>query len=708
VLGYNPEKPLMYTEKKLLLKLSYEVNSIRNKKDLSRVINDKLRKLFHFKNIVIFVLSEDCPENSFMFSSGEPTNINHLFAGAANMNDHMLNCWDMVLASDDALVFDMSEVSRQSHVPEYLRHEYEQGILEKMTITLRVGERSFGVFCVNATEKGSFTDQVLQLIKCVAYQLSISILNIIANEDIHQREQEKTRILAFSNAIASVRDKNVLAKLLKKQLKELFNITDYVIHALSDDKTKHSPILFDPDANFAKHPDFQQLIHKPAEVNDGVFDVILASCDPVFFNVADWDDLPARPIYIEAARAEGLKQMVGVSICIGQERIAVMNFKHENYSMIIRQKTLFESIISQIAITICNIIANEKIRIQLAEINSYKQRLEEEKIYLKEEIDISHNYAEIIGDSPVMQKVFRLISQVSSSDSTVLILGETGTGKELVARAIHNNSPRRSKLMVKVNCAALPANLIESELFGHERGSFTGATERRLGKFELANGGTLFLDEIGEMPLDLQVKLLRALQEREIERVGGRETISVDVRIVAATNRDLEAEMAAGRFRSDLYYRLNIFPISLPSLRERREDIPTLATIFLHRFNKKAGKRIKKIGDQAMRDMMKYNWPGNIRELEHLIERSILLADGDTIKDIPFSTQKADMTESAMKDEALIIPMDDRERLHILQVLKYCKGKVGGPLGAAELLQIPASTLFSKIKKHAIDKTEFS
>jgi transcriptional regulator with GAF, ATPase, and Fis domain len=698
----------MYTETQFLLNLSYDINSIRNKRDLSRVINDKLPKLFHFKNIVIFVLSQDCPENSFMFSSGEPTTISHLLESAANMNCQMQNCWDRIVASDSALLFDMADISSQAYVPGYLRHEFDQGILEKMTITFRVGEHSIGVFCVNATEKDSFTDQVIQLIKCVAYQLSISILNIIANEEIQHREQEKTRILAFSNTIASVRDKNVLAKLLKKQLKELFNITDYVIHALSDDKTKHSPILFDPAAKFAGHPDFLKLINSPADVNDGVFDKILASEDPVFFNVAEWDDLPSRPVYIEAARAEGLQQMVGVSICIGQERIGVMNFQHDDYRMIVRQKTLFKSIISQIAITVCNIIANEKIRNQLTQINAYKQRLEEEKIYLKEEIDISHNYAEIIGDSPVMQKVFRLISQVSSSDSTVLILGETGTGKELVARAIHNNSPRHNKLMVKVNCAALPANLIESELFGHERGSFTGATERRLGKFELANGGTLFLDEIGEMPPELQVKLLRALQEREIERVGGKGTISVDVRIIVATNRDLQAEMAAGRFRSDLYYRLNIFPIDLPALRERREDIPALATAFLDRFTKKAGKRIKTIGNQAMRDMMKYNWPGNIRELEHLIERSILLTEGDTLNDIPFSLQKADPQEAVMHEETLIIPMDDRERLHIIQVLKYCKGKVGGPLGAADLLQIPASTLFSKMKKHGICKSEFS
>jgi transcriptional regulator with GAF, ATPase, and Fis domain len=266
--------------------------------------------------------------------------------------------------------------------------------------------------------------------------------------------------------------------------------------------------------------------------------------------------------------------MAGVSIRLGKEAIAVMNFKQDASNQFATKKPLFKSICSQLAIAVSNVLANEKIENQLHQIEKYKQQLEEEKIYLQEEIQTSHNYSEIIGESPAMKKVFQMVKLVASSDSTVLLLGETGTGKELIARAIHNSSPRKHKLMIKINCAALPANLIESELFGHEKGSFTGAIERRIGKFELANHGTLFLDEIGEMPLELQVKLLRALQEKEIERVGGKITIKTDVRIIAATNRDLEKLVEEGKFRIDLYYRLHIFPIHLPPLRERREDIP--------------------------------------------------------------------------------------------------------------------------------------
>ncbi|MDR3680621.1 MAG: sigma-54 dependent transcriptional regulator [Flavipsychrobacter sp.] len=313
-------------------------------------------------------------------------------------------------------------------------------------------------------------------------------------------------------------------------------------------------------------------------------------------------------------------------------------------------------------------------------------------------------YSEIVGDSLPMQKAFRLVTQVAPSDSTVLILGETGTGKELVARAIHSNSSRRNKPLVKVNCAALPANLIESELFGHERGSFTGATERRLGKFELADGGTLFLDEIGEMPLDLQVKLLRVLQEREIERIGGRTTIKVDVRIIAATNRDLKKETAEGKFRSDLYYRLNVFPITLPPLRDRKEDVPILALHFLGRLAKKTGKKITAIHNSVMQELVHYSWPGNIRELEHLIERSILLTTGETIDEIHLPDQCTNVLPTMLLDEFMVKTIDENEREFILKTLKYCNGRIGGQNGAAQLLGVPTSTLNSKMKRLGIRK----
>jgi len=308
----------------------------------------------------------------------------------------------------------------------------------------------------------------------------------------------------------------------------------------------------------------------------------------------------------------------------------------------------------------------------------------------------------IVGKSPLLLNVFDLISQVAPSDTSVLILGESGTGKERIADCIHNLSPRKGKSFVKVNCATLPANLIESELFGHEKGAFTGALEKRIGKFERADKGTIFLDEIGEMPIDLQVKLLRVLQEKYIERIGAADVTKVDVRIIAATNRNLEKEVAERRFRLDLYYRLNVFPIELPSLRERKDDIPSLANHFIKYYNHKAGKKISGLSDRALKTLEAYSWPGNIRELENLIERGVLLAKGTIIEDISLPYSVKNEMSLAVSDSGLKT-IDEHERDYIISVLKKSGGRIWGAGGAAELLKMPPSTLKSKIKKLGID-----
>lgn len=319
----------------------------------------------------------------------------------------------------------------------------------------------------------------------------------------------------------------------------------------------------------------------------------------------------------------------------------------------------------------------------------------------------------IIGESESIRQTLRLISQVAPSDCTVLILGETGTGKELVAKEIHSRSVHSKMPMIKVNCAALPRELIESELFGHERGSFTGASERRIGKFEQAHNGTLFLDEIGEMPLDLQVKLLRVLQEREIERVGGRETIKVNVRIIAATNCNILQDVADGKFRSDLYYRLSTFPVKLQPLRERKQDILLLAAHFIGKFASKNGKIVNALSSRAQQEMMNYHWPGNIRELENVMERSVLLAMGTTIEQTylmcsPAETFSGTTFCSGHSDEdRLMRTLDDNEKDHIINVLIYCKGLISGEFGAAKILNVPNSTLSSKMKRLGICKKLF-
>jgi DNA-binding NtrC family response regulator len=315
--------------------------------------------------------------------------------------------------------------------------------------------------------------------------------------------------------------------------------------------------------------------------------------------------------------------------------------------------------------------------------------------------DERQGFEGIIGRSHLLLNVFDEITQVAPSDTSVLILGESGTGKERIADCVHNLSPRKGKPLIKVNCAALPATLIESELFGHEKGSFTGALEKRTGKFEQADRGTIFLDEIGEMPIELQVKLLRVLQEKEIERIGSRAPIRVDVRVIAATNRNLEKEVAEGRFRLDLYYRLNVFPILLPALRDRKEDIPLLAAHFISYYNRKAAKKITGLSDKILKSMLDYSWPGNIRELEHMIERGVLLAKGTTIENLALPVEKKDKLNA---DDTNTKTIHENERDHILAVLKKCNGRIWGPGAAAEMLNIHPSTLKSRMKKLGIKK----
>ncbi len=341
-----------------------------------------------------------------------------------------------------------------------------------------------------------------------------------------------------------------------------------------------------------------------------------------------------------------------------------------------------------------------------------KARLEAQNTYLIEEIKETHNFEEIVGQSRTLAEVIEKVKLVASTDSSVLILGETGTGKELVARAVHSNSERRNRPLVKVNCAALPAGLIESELFGHEKGAFTGATDRRIGRFELAHGGTIFLDEIGDMPPDVQVKLLRVLQEHEFERVGGSNLIKVDVRVIAATNRELLRSVAEGTFRQDLYYRLNVFPVQLPPLRERREDIPPLVHYFVRRFSLKIGRKITRIQRETMERLASYAWPGNVRELENVIERAVILSRGIELEvalDVLPEITKAGAPRPAAEEKRPEVPspdsIDQVERNHILEVLMRTNWRIEGPEGAAALLNLNPSTLRSRMKKLGVQRS---
>jgi len=326
-----------------------------------------------------------------------------------------------------------------------------------------------------------------------------------------------------------------------------------------------------------------------------------------------------------------------------------------------------------------------------------RQQLHAENLYLQEEIKSDYNFEEMIGSSPGMQKVFHDIERVAKTDSTVLITGETGTGKELVAHAVHNLSDRKNRALIKVNCAALPSGLIESELFGHEKGAFTGATSRKKGRFELADGGSILLDEVSELTLETQAKLLRVMQEQEFERVGATKSIKVNVRVLAATNRDLQEGIKQGAFRSDLFYRLNVFPIYVPRLRERREDIPLLSNYFINKFSKRMGKRIKEISPIAIEILRENDWPGNVRELANLLERAVIHCDGAVLQKKHIAISKSiTVMQNGLKSLA------EAERAHILKALEKTNGVVGGSQGAAKMLGVNRTTLIAKMQKLGI------
>jgi len=357
----------------------------------------------------------------------------------------------------------------------------------------------------------------------------------------------------------------------------------------------------------------------------------------------------------------------------------------------------------------------QELKSALEEVERLKTRLEQENTYLRQEISENTHHHEIIGNSPALRAALANVDLVADAGTSVLIHGETGTGKELIARALHERSRRRARPMVKLNCSAISAGLVESELFGHVKGAFTGAVDRRVGRFELANSGTIFLDEVSELPLDTQTKLLRVLQEGEFEPVGSSKTVSVDVRVIAATNRDLQKDVAAGRFRADLYYRLNVFPIVVPALRNRREDIPVLAQHFLERFARKFGKPLKRVDQESLRRLQEYSWPGNIRDLQNTIERAAILSQGDSLR-VSWALEGA---SPAAQDAPVSSPVNgesragdstslaEMERQHILAILKKTRGVIEGPAGAARLLNLKPSTTRFRIKKLGITRQQF-
>jgi formate hydrogenlyase transcriptional activator len=569
-----------------------------------------------------------------------------------------------------------------SGVPEML----QDGIHALTVVPLTNGTRRLGILGFGFSRPFHPDEGELMFLQRVSSEVAVSVDAYLTRQALlHERDRMKV-LFDITNALVSTLPLDELFTAISEQLSRVVPHDIAVITLLDRATGEIRRIGLHSPTGTPFVPDETPL--RPEGLPAGE---VLATGQPVVTSEPDFDRFPS-PLYRKAMDL-GLCSDCAVPLSSGKGTSGVLDLARKSGEPFTSDDVdLLVQVARQIAIAIDNSLAYD-------ELTQLRDKLASEKLYLEDEIRFEQNVGNMIGESPAFEAMLRGIQVVAPTDATVLIEGETGTGKELVARAIHDLSARSKRSFIKVNCAAIPATLLESELFGHEKGSFTGAFAQRIGRFELAHQGTLFLDEIGEIPLELQSKLLRAIQEQELERVGGSRTIKVDVRIIAATNRNLKQMVDDGKFRGDLYYRLHVFPLAVPTLRERAEDIPLLIRYFTQKYAKRMNRSIESIPSAAIKFLTDYDWPGNIRELQNVIERSVILSPGRVLQialpDSPTSAAPSARTPRA--EEA----SERRER--ILQALRECGGKVAGPDGAAARLGLRRSTLQSRMKKLHIE-----
>jgi len=548
----------------------------------------------------------------------------------------------------------------------------------------------------------------------VAKQLAVVVDNTVNFEQAQSVQQQLTEqhdrfklLLDVNNSVVSALDLRELLTVVSASLRRLV-AHEFASLSLYDAET-HSLQIHALDFPVSKGL-LQEGLSVPLEGSPP--ERALTTRKPVFvnrYNIERYSSDIARRVLNEGLKSVLCLPLISHGRPLGT--LCVGSLKEENFPR--RDAELLQHVANQIAIAVENALA-------FGRVVDRANRLTQEKRYLQDEIRAEHNFEEIVGNSTALLEVLAKVEQVAPTDSTVLIWGETGTGKELIARAVHDRSRRKDRPLVKVNCSAISAGLVESELFGHVKGAFTGALDRRIGRFELANGGTIFLDEIGELPSETQVKLLRVLQEREFEPVGSSRSVRVDVRVIAATNRNLEESVRAGNFRDDLFYRLNVFPLELPPLRDRCSDIPKLAKFFLAHYTKKLGKSIKEICPDTMARILEYSWPGNVRELQNVIERAVILCRQPILElepdRAPIASRRvrSSVTEtnsqtgtapSTASPSAPASTLKEIERNHILAVLRQTGGVIEGPKGAAKILDLHPNTLRHRINKLGIKPT---
>jgi formate hydrogenlyase transcriptional activator len=602
--------------------------------------------------------------------------------------------------------FIVSDTEEDTRYPEYMGRLREHSVRSVAIVPLTTAQRRVGAMGFGRLAPQSVTDGELQFMLRVASQVAVAVDNALNLESAEAyqtqlaRERDRLRVLLEVN--------NVLVTSL--ELPELFRgIVSTLQRVIHHDYT--SLALLDPVTGMLKiyaldFPGRQGLLKPEMTIPRDVSPSGRAISEgrPVVSRGAELDQYQGE--LVRLLRAEGLQTVCCIPLTNRGRTFGTLNLASRRTDVFSAADIeLVQQVAAQVAIAVENALA-------FKEIDALKDKLAEEKLYLEEEIRSAFNFEEIVGESPVIRRVLAQVELVAPAGTTVLIQGETGTGKEVIARAVHNLSPRRERTFVKINCAAIPSGLLEAELFGHERGAFTGALSQKIGRFELADRGTLFLDEVGDIPVELQPKLLRVLQEQEFERLGSNRTQRVDVRVVAATNRDLPKLVAERAFRSDLYYRLNVFPVFMPALRERREDVPLLVRYFVQKFSRRLNKTVEYVPADAMDALANYAWPGNIRELENLIERAVLLSPGKELRvplaELRSATAIADGPVSftslpaSISQTSPFATLEEAERQHILRALRQTEWRIAGPKGAAALLGMKRTTLQARMRKLGI------
>jgi formate hydrogenlyase transcriptional activator len=557
-------------------------------------------------------------------------------------------------------------------------------------------QQRYGICAVTKERGEEFLPEDVELLRSLSSHVAVALECALARDSAEQYQRELATerdrlrlLLEINNHVVSKLDADDLFRSASASIRSYFgnDLTGFWLLA-KDSKQLQSVVLDFPDSKGL-------LADASAHLTETDYDKIRARQSEVW-TVEDIERLPAT--LAATLRAECVRSLCVTPLATATGPLGVLAIGSRKL-LAFGQEDL--DLLTQISIQISLALDNA---LAYGRLNASAARLEEERLYLESEIISEHNFEDIVGKSPALRRVLEQVAIVAPTGSTVLLHGETGTGKELIARAIHNRSPRRERTFVRLNCAAIPSGLVESELFGHEKGAFTGALMQKRGRFELADRGTLFLDEIGDISLDLQPKLLRALQEREFERLGSTKTAHVDVRLIAATHRDLESMIRNNQFREDLFYRLNVFPIEIPPLRERREDIPLLVHYFVLRASRQMQKRIRSVPKQVMEALVNADWPGNIRELENFIERCVILTQGDELV-VPRTELKRTATRSVLSGTATF---EQAERQAIIDALKAASGKISGQGGAAERLGLKRTTLQNKMRKLNISRADYS